>query len=80
MDDGLIDSLIRADASTVFRLVFRFEDIKCLLARPLDAWREGQSQQVDQVHQLLDEGLSTYKITEKMGISRMSVHRILNQS
>ena len=26
------------------------------------------------------KGLSTYKIAEKMGISRMSVHRILNQS
>ena len=34
----------------------------------------------DQVHQLRDEGLSTYKIADKMGISRMSVHRILNQS
>ena len=26
------------------------------------------------------KGLFTYKIAEKMGISRMSVHRILNQS
>jgi DNA invertase Pin-like site-specific DNA recombinase len=32
----------------------------------------------DQVHQLRDDGLSTYKIAEQMGISRMSVHRILN--
>ena len=32
----------------------------------------------DQVHQLKVEGLSTYKIAEAMGISRMSVHRILN--
>ncbi|WP_412504495.1 recombinase family protein [Roseovarius sp. SYSU LYC5161] len=32
----------------------------------------------DQVHQLRDEGLSTYKIAAQMGISRMSVHRILN--
>ena len=32
----------------------------------------------DQVHQLRGEGLSTYKIADKMGISRMSVHRILN--
>jgi DNA invertase Pin-like site-specific DNA recombinase len=31
------------------------------------------------VHQLKGEGLSTYKIAEAMGISRMSVHRILNQ-
>jgi DNA invertase Pin-like site-specific DNA recombinase len=31
------------------------------------------------VRQLKDEGLSTYKIAEAMGISRMSVHRILNQ-
>jgi DNA invertase Pin-like site-specific DNA recombinase len=33
----------------------------------------------DKVHQLKGEGLSTYKIAETMGISRMSVHRILNQ-
>ena len=33
----------------------------------------------DKVHQLKGEGLSTYKIAEAMGISRMSVHRILNQ-
>ena len=33
----------------------------------------------DQVHKLREEGLSTYKIADKMGISRMSVHRILNQ-
>lgn len=32
----------------------------------------------DQVHQLRDDGLSTYKIAAQMGISRMSVHRILN--
>ena len=42
----------------------------------------GRTRTIDryQVHQLRDEGLSTYKIAEKMGISRMSVHRILNQS
>jgi len=32
----------------------------------------------DKVHQLRSEGLSTYKIAERMGISRMSVHRVLN--
>lgn len=32
----------------------------------------------DKVHELRGEGLSTYKIAEAMGISRMSVHRILN--
>lgn len=32
----------------------------------------------DQVHQLRADGNSTYKIAEQMGISRMSVHRILN--
>jgi len=32
----------------------------------------------DKVHQLKAEGLSTYKIAEAMGISRMSVHRILS--
>lgn len=32
----------------------------------------------DQVQQLRSDGLSTYKIAEQMGISRMSVHRILN--
>lgn len=32
----------------------------------------------DKVQQLREEGLSTYKIAEQMGISRMSVHRILN--
>ena len=32
----------------------------------------------DKVHKLRSEGLSTYKIADKMGISRMSVHRILN--
>ena len=41
----------------------------------------GRSRTIDRakVHQLRDEGLSTYKIAEAMGISRMSVHRILNQ-
>lgn len=32
----------------------------------------------DKVHKLRSNGLSTYKIAEQMGISRMSVHRILN--
>lgn len=32
----------------------------------------------DKVRELRGEGLSTYKIAETMGISRMSVHRILN--
>jgi DNA invertase Pin-like site-specific DNA recombinase len=32
----------------------------------------------EQVQQLRSEGLSTYKIASAMGISRMSVHRILN--
>lgn len=32
----------------------------------------------DKVHKLRSDGLSTYKIAEQMGISRMSVHRILN--
>ena len=32
----------------------------------------------DKVHQLKAEGLSTYKIADAMGVSRMSVHRILN--
>ena len=32
----------------------------------------------DRVKELRGEGLSTYKIAETMGISRMSVHRILN--
>lgn len=32
----------------------------------------------DKVRALREEGLSTYKIAENMGISRMSVHRILN--
>ncbi|WP_323765479.1 helix-turn-helix domain-containing protein [Marinovum sp.] len=30
------------------------------------------------MRELKEEGLSTYKIAENMGISRMSVHRILN--
>ncbi len=32
----------------------------------------------DRVKELREEGLSTYKIAANMGISRMSVHRILN--
>ena len=32
----------------------------------------------DKVHELKAEGYSTYKIAKEMGISRMSVHRILN--
>lgn len=32
----------------------------------------------ERIHQLHREGLSTYKIAEAMGISRMSVHRALN--
>ena len=31
------------------------------------------------VNQLRSEGLSTYKIAETMGISRMTVHRILKE-
>ena len=31
------------------------------------------------VQQLREQGLSTYKIADKMGISRMSVHRILKE-
>ena len=34
----------------------------------------------DEVKRLSAEGLSTYKIADAMKISRMSVHRILNQS
>ena len=34
----------------------------------------------DEVKRLSSEGLSTYKIADAMKISRMSVHRILNQS
>ena len=34
----------------------------------------------DEVKRLSSEGLSTYKIADAMSISRMSVHRILNQS
>ena len=33
----------------------------------------------DQVKALRDQGLSTYKIAAQMGISRMSVHRILKE-
>lgn len=32
----------------------------------------------DRIRQLSEEGLSTYKIAEVMGISRMTVHRTLN--
>ena len=32
----------------------------------------------EKVRQMKAEGNSTYKIAEQMGISRMSVHRILN--
>ena len=41
----------------------------------------GRTRTIDraEVHKLRDQGLSTYKIADKMGISRMSVHRILNQ-
>lgn len=34
----------------------------------------------EKVHQMHSEGLSTYKIAEEMGISRMSVHRILHEA
>ena len=34
----------------------------------------------DEVKRLKADGLSTYKIADAMSISRMSVHRILNQS
>ena len=34
----------------------------------------------DAVRKLKAEGLSTYKIADQMGISRMSVHRILNNA
>ncbi|MDB2651460.1 helix-turn-helix domain-containing protein [Amylibacter sp.] len=34
----------------------------------------------DEVKRLKADGLSTYKIADAMKISRMSVHRILNQS
>ena len=41
---------------------------------------KGTKKRIDRekVHQLKAEGNSTYKIAEEMGISRMSVHRILN--
>jgi len=41
---------------------------------------KGTKKRIDRVrvHQLKAEGYSTYKIAEQMGISRMSVHRILN--
>ena len=40
----------------------------------------GRKKSIDrgEVHKLRSEGLSTYKIASTMGISRMSVHRILN--
>jgi DNA invertase Pin-like site-specific DNA recombinase len=34
----------------------------------------------DKVKALRSEGMSTYKIAEEMGVSRMSVHRILNEA
>jgi DNA invertase Pin-like site-specific DNA recombinase len=34
----------------------------------------------DEVRKLKADGLSTYKISDQMGISRMSVHRILNNA
>ena len=34
----------------------------------------------DAVRKLKADGLSTYKIADQMGISRMSVHRILNNA
>ena len=41
---------------------------------------KGTKKRIDRerVHQLRSEGNSTYKIAEEMGVSRMSVHRILN--
>ena len=41
---------------------------------------KGTKKRIDRarVNQLKAEGNSTYKIAEQMGISRMSVHRILN--
>ena len=41
---------------------------------------KGTKKRIDRakVHQLKADGNSTYKIAEQMGISRMSVHRILN--
>lgn len=41
---------------------------------------KGGKKRIDRakVRSLRNEGLSTYKIAEQMGISRMSVHRILN--
>ena len=41
---------------------------------------KGTKKRIDRVkvHQLKADGHSTYKIAEQMGISRMSVHRILN--
>jgi len=41
---------------------------------------KGTKKRIDRakVHQMKAEGFSTYKIADEMGISRMSVHRILN--
>ena len=41
---------------------------------------KGTKKRIDRarVNQLKAEGNSTYKVAEQMGISRMSVHRILN--
>ena len=41
---------------------------------------KGTKKRIDRakVHQMKADGYSTYKIAEEMGISRMSVHRILN--
>ena len=41
---------------------------------------KGTKKRIDRVkvHQMKAEGYSTYKIADEMGISRMSVHRILN--
>lgn len=43
---------------------------------------KGRSKSIDRdkVKALRAEGLSTYKIAEKLGVSRMSVHRILNEA
>jgi len=41
----------------------------------------GRKRMIDRVKvkQLREDDLSTYKIAEQMGISRMTVHRILNE-
>ncbi|MGP9792172.1 recombinase family protein [Roseinatronobacter sp. NSM] len=43
---------------------------------------KGRSKSIDRdkVKALRADGLSTYKIAEEMGVSRMSVHRILNEA